>query len=244
MFLINHRVSGSQVPASRAPPAPMPSLCGCCFVFLPRSPAVQSPAALAITLAVLQLQRAERKCSSCGSGTQGACSPASAGPGASPAQRDNRLPASSRAEFAETALRGTLGGRPVLSVPALAEVSALDRVRWSGLHAGSPARSVQGTLEPALSPHEVTGGAEDAVTASAQGRGQTRPPGCGPLFLAWKTRVSQRKCCTSPCGRGAPRASPHHAPPSATSRGGEDASVFLRSGALATHEEDTHPGKG
>lgn len=46
MFLINHRVSGSQVPASRAPPAPMPSLCGCCFVFLPRSPAVQSPAAL------------------------------------------------------------------------------------------------------------------------------------------------------------------------------------------------------
>lgn len=180
-------ITESQVPRSlppRAPPAPMPSLCGCCFVLLPRSPAVQSPAALAITLAVLQLQRAERKCSSYGSGTQGACSPASAGPGASPAQRDNRLPASSRAEFAETALRGTLGGRPVLSVPALAEVSALDRVRWSGLHAGSPARSVQGTLEPALSPHEVTGGAEDAVTASAQGRGQTRPPGCGPLFLA------------------------------------------------------------
>lgn len=179
MFLINHRVSGSQVPASRAPPAPMPSLCGCCFVLLPRSPAVQSPAALAITLAVLQLQRAERKCSLCGSGTQGACSLALAGPGASPAQRDNRLPALSRAEFAETALRGTLGGRPVLSVHALAEVSALDRVRWSGLHAG-----FQGTLEPAPSPHEVTGGAEDAVTASAQGRGQTRPPGCGPLFLA------------------------------------------------------------
>lgn len=202
-------ITESQVPRSlppRAPPAPMPSLCGCCFVLLPRSPAVQSPAALAITLAVLQLQRAERKCSSCGSGTQGACSPALAGPGASPAQRDNRLPASSRAEFAETALRGTLGGRPVLSVPALAEVSALDRVRWSGLHAGSPARSVQGTLEPALSPHEVTGGAEDAVTALAQGRGQTRPPGLWtPIFSSENSGFPKKVLHLSLWTRSTPR---------------------------------------
>lgn len=83
--------------------------------------------------------------------------------------------------------------------------------------------------------------AGDAGTGAQPPRGHRRRRGCRhclgsgaradaasrvwtPIFSS-ENRVSQRKCCTSPCGRGAPRASPHHAPPSATSRGGEDAGV-------------------